>query len=519
MESIRNGTVCVTGVTDLEILTPFLSSRSLRVIPWSSHSKAVISGADRESYKVQTAKRLGIPIVTVEECLAHYVPPSSDLWVERYKPTSLANVVGHKEQIASLLAWLRDWESVPSLPRAALVTGPPGIGKTTVAHLVGEAAGYEVVEFNASNERSATAIRTLFETAARSRCVGKRRLIIMDEVDGMSSGDRGGIGELARLSKTCTFPILCIANDRGTPRMRPLASCCLDIRFSRPVKSTIAKALLAVVAKEGLSYTAKDLETLCEKNGNDIRSILNILQFGAGSRKDDLLRLDAFSATGRVFGMGTLEEKSNAVFVDFGMVSLMVAEGYVGASGRSADAMDRCALAGTSLGDHDILDRRIHQSQAWGLLPASVLSVVATATHAGGPAPFQIFPSWLGKRSKQTKQMRLHRILRDNGRFGDTLSALDARSLLRAHLFQPGRTGSDIVEDLVGLGLTRDDMMDTLVDTVFPGDEASVNLDTKTKGAVTREWKKREGDRVVRSSGVTDSTEDVYDSEEEEDMD
>jgi len=474
----------------------------------------VISGADRESYKLQTAKRFGILIVTVEECLANYIPPPSDLWVERYKPATLANVVGHKEQIASLLAWLRDWTAVPSLPRAALVTGPPGIGKTTVAHLVGEAAGYEVVEFNASNERSATAIRTLFETASRSRCVGKRRLIIMDEVDGMSSGDRGGIGELARLSKTCTFPILCIANDRGTPRMRPLASCCLDIRFSRPVKSTIAKALLAVVAKEGLSYTAKDLETLCEKNGNDIRSILNFLQFGAGSRKDDLLRLDVFSATGRVFGLGTLEEKSNAVFVDFGMVSLMVAEGYIGATGRGTDAIDRCALAGTSLGDHDILDRRIRQSQAWGLLPSSVHSVVATALQAGGPAPFQIFPSWLGKRSKQTKQMRLHRELRDHGRFGDTLSALDARSLLRARLFHPGRTGGEIVEDLVSLGLTRDDMMETLVDTVFQGDEASVSLDTKTKGAVTREWKKQEGDRIVRYSGVVENTEeDVYDSD------
>jgi len=296
--------------------------------------------------------------------------------------------------------------------------------------------------------------------------------------------------------------------------MRPLASCCLDIRFSRPVKSTIAKALLAVVAKEGLSYTAKDLETLCEKNGNDIRSILNFLQFGAGSRKDDLLRLDVFSATGRVFGLGTLEEKSNAVFVDFGMVSLMVAEGYIGATGRGTDAIDRCALAGTSLGDHDILDRRIRQSQAWGLLPSSVHSVVATALQAGGPAPFQIFPSWLGKRSKQTKQMRLHRELRDHGRFGDTLSALDARSLLRARLFHPGRTGGEIVEDLVSLGLTRDDMMETLVDTVFQGDEASVSLDTKTKGAVTREWKKQEGDRIVRYSGVVENTEeDVYDSD------
>jgi hypothetical protein len=75
-----------------------------------------------------------------------------------------------------------------------------------------------------------------------------------------------------------------------------------------------------------------------------------------------------------------------------------------------------------------------------------------------------------------------------------------------------------LIDELVGLGLTRDDMMETLVDTVFTGDEDSVRMDTKTKGAVTREWKKREGDRTT----VPDRTpgEDVVaeDSEEEGDF-
>lgn len=518
MEFLRNGAVCLTGVTDPEILTPFLSflsSRSLRVVPWSPRCLAVIVGESESSYKRQRAVGLGIPIVTVSSCLAHYVPPPSDLWVERYKPTCSGDVIGHKEVIASLLAWLRDWDSVPSLPRVALVTGPPGIGKTTLVHLVGAEAGYEVVEFNASDERSAIAVRRMFETASQSGCVGSKRLVIMDEVDGMSSGDRGGVGELARLAKQCTFPIICIANDRGSPKMRPLASCSLDVRCSRPVKSTIAKTLMNVVKKEGLAFTAKDLETLCEKNGNDIRSLLNFLQFGgSGGKKDESLRLDAFSATGRVFGTGTFDTKLEAVFVDIGMVPLMVAEGYVGAAGRGADGIYRCAEAGTSLGQHDILDRRIRQAQAWGLLPASVASVVACATQAGGPAPFQIFPSWLGKQSKTTRHRRLMREMRGRGRFSGTEALLDARSLLRARLFRPGLGGAEIVDELLELGLTRDDMMETLVDTVFTGDEDSVRMDTKTKGAVTREWKKREGDRSAPNK--TPGEEVVADDSEEE---
>jgi hypothetical protein len=45
------------------------------------------------------------------------------------------------------------------------------------------------------------------------------------------------------------------------------------------------------------------------------------------------------------------------------------------------------------------------------------------------------------------------------------------------------------IQGLLELGLTRDDMLETLVDTTFTGDE--IKMDSKLKGNITREWKKR----------------------------
>jgi Replication factor RFC1 C terminal domain len=106
-----------------------------------------------------------------------------------------------------------------------------------------------------------------------------------------------------------------------------------------------------------------------------------------------------------------------------------------------------------------------------------------------GPAPFQIFPAWLGKQSKRGKHRRLLEELR--GRTGGEANLLDTRSALRVLLFDPKTKGpKDIVARLDTFNMTRDDMLETLVETCFTGDESSIALDTKTKGAITREWKK-----------------------------
>ena len=62
----------------------------------------------------------------------------------------------------------------------------------------------------------------------------EKKVVLMDEVDGMRNGDRGGIQELIRVIKTTKTPIICICNDRDSPKVRSLASNCYDLQFNKP---------------------------------------------------------------------------------------------------------------------------------------------------------------------------------------------------------------------------------------------------------------------------------------------
>jgi replication factor C subunit 1 len=517
-------------------LDSFLESRGVHVVVWGSRLDALICGSEYETkIKYKTAVKLGIPILhwsTLESGI------QTQLWTDQYAPQSVHDIIGHGEVVRTLSHWLVKWSAASKdKERGALLSGPPGIGKTTLAHLVSQAAGYSVIEFNASDCRSAKQMKELFENAVRSGVVGHRRVIIMDEVDGMSSGDRGGVGELAALIRVSTFPIICIANDRSTPKMKPIVNSCLDLKCARPSKTVIARAIYERIVKPKRLTTTiglDELERMCEGGGNDIRQIVNTLQFGAvgaagagagtrteaeTGRKDTILRMDPFSATGLLFKtlpLPDLDTRMNYVYLDHGLVPLMVAEGYLGAAGRpGAAGLDGAVRSAQALEMYDILDARIHRTQAWSLLPAAVLGVVEAAGAARGAAPFQIFPQWLGKSSKARKHRRW--IAELGRRLGVTASnVLDMRETLCARLFGL-KDAPAIVDTLIELGITRDDMFEVLSETVFTGDEKTVAMDTKLKGAVTREWKKRGICEVVAREVVPQESEEDYNSDSDTD--
>ncbi|OLP88530.1 Replication factor C subunit 1 [Symbiodinium microadriaticum] len=233
--------------------------------------------------------------------------PVCQNWVDHFAPKSLDQLVGNASIVRKLTEWLRDWDDVvlkgrtkkaPFKPgggmpeninaRAALISGPPGIGKTTTCRLVAKLhAGYEVLEFNASDARGQKIIQDMASGIADNRTLSfgdvgakkvpaltKKAIIIMDEVDGMGAGDRGGMAALGRMIKKTRNPIMCICNDSHSPKVRSLAFSCYDLKFSRPTKNTVAQRCAQISASTGLQVETNALEALAESCGSDMRMLV-----------------------------------------------------------------------------------------------------------------------------------------------------------------------------------------------------------------------------------------------------
>ena len=105
----------------------------------------------------------------------------------------------------------------------------------------------------------------------------------MDEVDGMSAGDRGGVQELVRVIPKTRVPIICICNDRESPKVRTLASKCYDLVFARPPawasvwrvsgRGAAVSRLLYVCKQEGVAVEKAAVEELVEATNGDIRQV------------------------------------------------------------------------------------------------------------------------------------------------------------------------------------------------------------------------------------------------------
>jgi hypothetical protein len=195
----------------------------------------------------------------------------------------------------------------------------------------------------------------------------------------------------------------------------------------------------------------------------------------------------------------------------------MVGEAYIAAAQRGGGGeiaqLERCVRAGDALGDADIYDRLVHTRGAWGLAPAVTTAVVGAARAAGGPAPFQIFPQWLGRASKRAKHRRWYADL--GARSGVDRAALpDACCGWRRALFEM-KDAAAICDALAAARLTRDDMMETLVEMAFC--DSDVKIDTKLKSAVTRAWNKHAGASNTVVNSMKESNDDTISVNSESD--
>ncbi len=206
------------------------------------------------------------------------------VWVEKYRPKSLSEMVGQE----SILPVLRAYAQKHSMPHL-LFAGPPGTGKTTAAialarDLFGADWRENFLELNASDERGIDTVRTTIKTYARSAPIGGGfKILFLDEADNLTAEAQASLRRLMeRYSAACRFILSCNYSSRI---IEPIQSRCAVFRFRVYTPEQIQSQLKRIATAEHREVSPEAYRAIVEAADGDLRRAVNLLQLAATFRE------------------------------------------------------------------------------------------------------------------------------------------------------------------------------------------------------------------------------------------
>ena len=450
--------------------------------------------------------------------------PVSKLWLDKYYPQTMSDIIGNQPQIRNLEVWLDSWddcilhghkkEQIKSgkkfaknenvNARAAIVSGPSGIGKTSSIRVLAKTKGYRIFELNASDKRNKDTINNsvgflMNNTTLSSvdNSTNSKNIIIMDEIDGMAGNeDKGGIKALIDIAKRTKVPIIFICNDIYSPKLKSLINYCYDIRFFRPEKRQIVFKLIEICKKEKIFIDNKTLNYIVENFNNDIRQIINYLDLCSRSKKylSDLKSNSENVKKDKSVTVGSFEickillnrietaklnfgQKLDLFFVDFDLIPNMIYENYIlteiinNNSPNKTESLSKIiqGLDHMSLGD--VIEDRMKSQMDWSLLPdkgihSTVIPSCIFSSYLG-------FPKFPESYNKISRMIKINRELRELKKIFPNYSLFEIQTIVSPLFFNiiidklisEGKNGlDDIVNILAFYGMNANMFKESLLD-------------------------------------------------------
>lgn len=221
------------------------------------------------------------------------------LWVDKYRPQKLEDIILKKEYIDKISKWIEDFTNKKKdFKTSLLLYGPPGTGKTTIANLIFKSYNYDAIEFNASDIRNQKLINSKVKEILGKKNIldmmlnkSRKMGIIMDEIDGMSSGDRGGISELIKLMykgskskrgkniKEDFTPFICISNTVSEKKFNDIKKNSVVVKVSEPSNMNQMKIIERICKGENIEIDPYNINYIIKQSQGDYRRLINMIQY------------------------------------------------------------------------------------------------------------------------------------------------------------------------------------------------------------------------------------------------
>ncbi|MEM4181719.1 MAG: replication factor C large subunit [Candidatus Pacearchaeota archaeon] len=293
-------------------------------------------------------------------------------WSEKYRPSSYSFVRGQELAIERVRTFLRNFPK----KRAIVLYGPAGVGKTSLAYVVAAETDSEILELNASDFRDKQKISSIIGPASlQGSLFGKYKIILVDEIEGISSSEKGGLPELLALIERTSFPIIITANDIWDKKFSLLREKAEIVQLRSLDYKLILNILEEICKKENIAVSKDILLSIAIKARGDARAAINDLQSLSNLDESVLAKeieernkeQSIFNAMHLIFKSAKIDDRILKVYDEVNMTTdeifLWIEENipveYKGEElAKAFDALSRA----------DVFRGRVHRQQHWRFL-------------------------------------------------------------------------------------------------------------------------------------------------------